>query len=394
MKVLALLSDRAHPATNIVRTRNYYLWPALKKLGVSIRVLGMDREPKSPFSPEPPQVESEFLAHESSDQLLDKVKSVLLHDQVRNKSEKLAKRINKIITDWHPEIIHAEGLEMARYLPCMNGQKIHCRQTVTFHRMESEHTMLEKNDLPPFLFKPAAKLYQKELAALEEKVAKKVDLGFTLTKRELNYMFHKYNAGAWTLSSHGVDAAVENAHPQLNDYSILVCCRLNYGPELEGFNWFIDEVFHQLTPNIKISVLATHMDAELRARVRMKKIKLVERLADKSQVYPDSAICVAPYTYGSELPARILDPMAYGRAVVTTKTARDALGLETGQGILVADEAHKFAKKVSLLLENFNERKHLAETGLMLARKKYDWPVIAKQMIRDWDGLLHGRYLK
>src|SRR5205085_1444153 len=106
MRILVLISDRANPPLTPSRQRNFHLWAEVKKLGVNIRIAGIDKDPQARFTPGSPNVESEFLENRTAEPLVQVINRSLYSSHQGPLNQKLANRIEKIISDWKPDIIH------------------------------------------------------------------------------------------------------------------------------------------------------------------------------------------------------------------------------------------------------------------------------------------------
>src|SRR5271156_5675696 len=140
MRVLALISDRPYPPVSGGRVRNFHLWSALQRLGVEVRVVGIDAarrtDPKEPVGL--PDIRSEFFKHDRQS-LIPRAWNAMLHSYHEwPRSYAMAARVDEIVAEWHPEVVHAEELRMGFYLPRARAQRPNAIHTITLHNVESE----------------------------------------------------------------------------------------------------------------------------------------------------------------------------------------------------------------------------------------------------------------
>jgi len=107
-------------------------------------------------------------------------------------------------------------------------------------------------------------------------------------------------------------------------------------------------------------------------------------------LYASHAIAVVPVFQGSGTRGKILESLAYERAVVTTTPGVAGLELAEGEGFVVADDPRTFAARTARLLSEPVERTALARRGRAAVLERYDWPVVARELLAAWSELLRA----
>ena len=113
--------------------------------------------------------------------------------------------------------------------------------------------------------------------------------------------------------------------------------------------------------------------------------KAVQRLAEDRQTLvsgfvrdirpylAQSAVYVAPLRVSRGVRNKILEAMAAGLPVVTSKEALCGIEATPGEDVLVADNPAEFAQKTVQLLQDEKLRKRIAQNARKLIQEKYDW---------------------
>lgn len=389
MRVLVLITDRANPPLTATRVRNFYLWPDLKRLGVEVRVLGIDLEPGARFSPGPPQVESEFVRHEREEPLPRFVRSLLYSYHQWPYSERLANRIDRVVAEWSPTIIHAEELRMAPYLPRLRGIEAPAKQTVAIHNVESDLLRQTGSTAYPYIKPLVERMHLLNLTQLERKVFENCDMVFAYSAVDKRRYEELYET-VCTTTSGGADVRHRVPAPEVNDASLLLVGSWNYQPNIAGLEWFIREVRPQISPAARVTVAGSGASTELQRTIKNANFTFIDRPLELEPLYKSHAIAVVPLLTGSGTRGRILEALSYGRVVVTTKKGIEGLDLAKGEGVLLADEPKLFAKKINLLLENPKERALVGHAGYRAVLQKYDWRVVAENLVAHWKKLTSG----
>lgn len=96
----------------------------------------------------------------------------------------------------------------------------------------------------------------------------------------------------------------------------------------------------------------------------------------------NSDLCIAPIRYGSGTRLKILEYMAMGKPVISTKKAAEGIEYTKGKNIVIEDNILKMANLIEELVENEKEKKRLGKNAKKLIEKKYDWEIY-KKPLRD-----------
>jgi polysaccharide biosynthesis protein PslH len=144
-----------------------------------------------------------------------------------------------------------------------------------------------------------------------------------------------------------------------------------------GTKWLVQEVL----PRVRARVPGARLHAVGR-RPHSSLVRLaqadgcLEVHGDVPDVRPyleRAAVYVAPLFHGTGIKNRVLEAMAMGKAIVTTSRGVEALAVEPGRELLVADDAAAFADATVRLLEDPAERGRLGAAARALVQERYSW---------------------
>jgi hypothetical protein len=85
---------------------------------------------------------------------------------------------------------------------------------------------------------------------------------------------------------------------------------------------------------------------------------------------------------------KVLEALAMGAPVVTTRLGAEGLGAVSGEHLLLADGAPAFAAAVRRLLDDPALADRLGAAGRRLVTERFDWDVIAAAHDRIYDAVL------
>jgi len=380
MRALVLVSDRPWPPITGSRVRNAYLWPAVRRLGVEVRMLGLDQG-GGPATPDPSGVELFALDREP---LLVRGMHALqysYHEWPRSLS--LARRVSRLLEEWRPDIVHAEELRMAAYLPEPRPAQRFIR-TVTLHNVESD-LLRQTGSTAIRLGRPVIEmLHRRSLLAFERRAVHAVDLALTYSASDLARYRELYPAARWGTTRNGTNASDITPAPQPREPKILLVGSLSYAPNVEGLLWFLDRVLPILPPEIKVTVAGSRASEAVKQRLVKSRVVFVDSPPDLKPLYAEHALSVVPLFRGSGTRTKILEALAHERAVISTSVGAWGLDLAAGEGLLLADDAASFAAQIRRLANAPVEREELAKRGRAAVLQRYDWPVVAADFVALW----------
>lgn len=93
-----------------------------------------------------------------------------------------------------------------------------------------------------------------------------------------------------------------------------------------------------------------------------------------------ATVAIAPIAYGAGIQNKVLEAMACGTPVVTSRQAVTALQAEIGRDLLVGDGAADFANRIIMLLENPELRKQLGDAGRCYVEAYHHWGNVAARL--------------
>jgi len=101
---------------------------------------------------------------------------------------------------------------------------------------------------------------------------------------------------------------------------------------------------------------------------------------DIADAYYSSDLLLAPIYGGGGTRYKILEAMACGVPVVTTKVGIEGLGAEDREDVLIANEPERLADVCVEILKNGGLRKKIVRNARKMVEKKYNWGKIAGKL--------------
>ncbi len=388
MRILALIGSRPLPPIAGPTIRFAYLWPQVaRSQDVELKVLGLDI-PTVPTT-EParfPGLDAEFFPFGPRG----------FWNRVRGRFSRswheypycsaLAQRVDELIESFRPDVIHADEFRMAAYLPSVRGLSSTGIQSVTFHNVESVlFAKLISPAVPWPLKGVASRLQIRSLKRFEDRVAHAISLRLVYSEPDRQCYSSMYPDLVWKTTRNGVNVGDIRPAPQVADPSVFLVGRWSYGPNIMGLRWLIDEVRPHLDPALKIVVAGSGASETLKGWVSEAGWTFHDTPLDLNPFYAQASVVAVPVLEGGGTRGKILEALAHERVVVTTTKGPEGLDLGADSGIVIADEPRQFAEKLAEVATSSPEsRAEAARRGREAVHARYDWSVVASELLEAW----------
>lgn len=159
---------------------------------------------------------------------------------------------------------------------------------------------------------------------------------------------------------------------------VLITGNLFQPTNLEGLEWFLNEVHPWLTrrPHYELCVAGSTRCARAQAVIRRlqtaPRVELHLNEPDLEPLYRSAAVFVNPMQRGVSVKLKTLDAICHGLPVVSTPAGLDGAGLQSGEHVLLATSGVAMAEAIARLLEGPDERRALVESAQEFLAKRYN----------------------
>jgi glycosyltransferase involved in cell wall biosynthesis len=191
-----------------------------------------------------------------------------------------------------------------------------------------------------------------------------------------------------------VDNGVDVEHyrdvcPSDDSTDILYLGALDWRPNLDALRLLLDTIFPAVRaqlPEARLRIVGRRPPDWLRNRIR--DMEGVELHADVPDVRPHlaaSAVMAVPLRIGGGSRLKILEALAAGLPVVSTRIGAEGLALRPEEDYSLADTPEEMAEALIDALERPATRQAQAEQGCYTISAHYDWRILADRLERVWE---------
>lgn len=151
--------------------------------------------------------------------------------------------------------------------------------------------------------------------------------------------------------------------------------------------WIMKEIWPKISSECRINNSELNIKLWIVGREIPERIK---KLADNSiiidqgnprttqEIFQEAEILLAPIRVGGGTSYKILESMAVGTPVVTTRLGNEGIDALSGKEILIGDTENELAQHVVTLISDRKLFEHIAEHARVVIEKKFSWENIVK----------------
>ncbi|MCI4671183.1 MAG: glycosyltransferase family 4 protein [Bacteroidia bacterium] len=156
--------------------------------------------------------------------------------------------------------------------------------------------------------------------------------------------------------------------------SVFFIGSMDWIPNQEGVDWFIKEVWPMINkryPEVSFYLAGRNMPNRYQSSEKLN-IKVVGEVESAAAFIKSKAVMVAPLLSGSGMRVKIIDGMAYGKAIVATRISAEGIGAKNGEHLMIADEPEDFAERVGVLLEHRDIYNIMSRDAMNFVNSRFD----------------------
>jgi glycosyltransferase involved in cell wall biosynthesis len=291
------------------------------------------------------------------------------------------------------DVVHCEELKMALY--ALEIKKISKSiVSLTHHNVESAlyHSLFDSKQ--PKFERALNRAAYYRLRAVEKKVLRELDVSFSYSTEDhklLKALEPKSN-----LVPTGCGCNIHEIKPKdgAKARELVFVGSLAYYPNHHGILWFLKNVF-PLLPDFTLNVVGKSAQPELKEAIARSdgRARLTENPRSVLPYLHSAQIEIVPLFIGGGIRGKVLEGMAAGKAIVSTKLGVMGIAyLDHERNVLIADEPAEFANCIQDLSKNAEKLNALSRAARKTAEDFYSWEVIAGRLIESYKDLLGKKF--
>jgi glycosyltransferase involved in cell wall biosynthesis len=200
----------------------------------------------------------------------------------------------------------------------------------------------------------------------------------------------QFGQSAVDVVDNGIDRDYFDETPpaQRDPRAILFLGALDWRPNLDAVDLLLDSIFPHVRrsePYARLLIVGRNPPARLVERVRgIDGARLHANVADVRPFLASSGVMAVPLRIGGGSRLKILEALACGLPVVSTRVGAEGLCLSAGMDYVQAEPAEMADALVRAIREPAAVQAQ-ADHGRRVVRESYDWDVLARKLEASWE---------
>ena len=306
-------------------------------------------------------------------------------------SKTFKERLIEVLKHEHYDVVQLEMLFMAPYVEDIRA---HSKAMIVLRAHNVEHKIWERMAKETKFFLKrwyinhlARTLKEYELSALET-----VDGIAAITRKDAAY-FRKYCSKPIIDIPYGVYP--EEFTPKFEiegKPKFYHIGSMNWMPNEEGIRWFIDEVLPKTIEKVPDFVyhLAGRNMPEWLKEMKNPHIDVIGEVPDAKEFVSKNDVAIVPLLSGSGIRIKIIESMAMGKTVITTRVGAEGILYDEEVNLIIAENKAKMVEAIRSINENPQIAVRIGQAARKLVEETYDNRKIIARLLMFYEQIKPG----
>jgi glycosyltransferase involved in cell wall biosynthesis len=273
------------------------------------------------------------------------------------------------------DIIQLEGVFMASYIPIL---KKYSKSKITLRAHNVEHQIWDRLLLQEksFIKKAYLSLQNKRLKKFELQAFDKCDAIVTITdidKQTIKSLMPSQNIETCLTGLNLINYVPIFSPIKTN--TVFHFASMDWMPNVEAVDWLLKHVWNEVikeVPDAKLILAGRGMPETIKQKGSTS-VTVIEEVESSSEFYNTYDIMLVPLWSGSGLRIKLVEGLAYGKAIITTSIGAEGIPYVANKHLMIADNHAEFIRAIILLLKDEQTKQALQQEARHLAEKEFDY---------------------
>ena len=162
---------------------------------------------------------------------------------------------------------------------------------------------------------------------------------------------------------------------------------MNWMPNEEGIRWFIDEVLPKTVEKVPQFVyhLAGRNMPEWLTNLNHPNVDVIGEVSDAKEFVANHDVAIVPLLSGSGIRIKIIESMAMGKTVITTRVGAEGILYDEEVNIIIAENKAKMVEAIRSINENPQIAEKIGESARKLVEETYDNRKIISRLLMFYE---------
>jgi len=292
-------------------------------------------------------------------------------------TKKFKNLVDRFVCENKTDIIHTQHLRMSQYTYDIKNIKRILDLPDAYSLYWERRAKLNRN----IFIKLFDRIEYKKVMRYES-IINEFDLNLVCSEEDKVFLTKAHKTKNIEILPNGVDLSIfDNMSHDYDDPDdiIIFTGNMDYSPNIDAVVYFVEEVFPLILskfPKIKFHIVGQKPVKKV-LNLQSENVIIKGFIEDIASEYNKSTVAISPVRIGAGTLNKVLEPMAVGVPVVSTKVGFKGLGISSGEGAILADDKFQFANAVIKLLGDKEYRREVGIKGKLKVSQQYSWDTIS-----------------
>lgn len=166
---------------------------------------------------------------------------------------------------------------------------------------------------------------------------------------------------------------------------------MNWMPNREGVEWFLDSIWPQLSadiPQLNLSLAGNSMPVSIHKRASDR--IAIEEVENAAEYMLSRGMMIVPLRSGGGIRVKIIEGLALGRIILTTTVGAEGIPIKHGVHAFICDTASEFTEAITFLRQHPETVEQVSKNARTFALEKYSVEEITRSVTDLYNELTHA----
>lgn len=319
------------------------------------------------------------------------------YSAVTHRSRRMAEAVHVYAANHAVDLWQVEWSSYVAALPPLSAKETrHDRRLLIAHNVDTliwqRYYENEQNPLKRLYVRQQWRKFER----FERRVFAAVDRVIAVSAEDAALLRRQFGVERADVVENGVDTAYfESVQGGGKAHVILFLGSLDWRPNLDAVQLLLDVIFpavRRVEPSARLCLVGRHPPSWLVQRVAQSAgVELHADVADVRPYLSGSGVMAVPLRIGGGSRLKILEALACGLPVVSTRVGAEGLDLLPEKELLVVENVEAVAAALVDCIRHPQRVQAMARHGREVVRARYDWDTLALKLERVWEQCVTDR---
>ena len=306
-------------------------------------------------------------------------------------SKEFKARLAELLQKEQFDVVQLEMLYMAPYVETIRE---HSKAVIVLRAHNVEHKIWERiaKETKFFIKRWYINHLSKTLKEYELSALETVDGIAAITRKDAAF-FRKYSSKPIIDIPYGVYPEEFTSKSEVEGkpkfYHI---GSMNWMPNEEGIRWFIDEVLPKTVEKVPDFVyhLAGRNMPEWLTQLNNPNVDVIGEVPDAKAFVAENDVAIVPLLAGSGIRIKIIESMAMGKTVITTRVGAEGILYNEDVNLIIAENKAKMVEAIRSINANPDIAVRIGQAARKLVEESYDNRKIIARLLMFYEQIKSG----